>query len=188
MRDLGAHKYMLVEQKPIFGCHTFVVLSAIFEINHQGEMIMKVTIKQTLAAATLAVLSSTAFAAEHVVEMKNSGAEGAMVFEPGYVNADPGDTVKFVLVDQAHNSTSVEVPEGAKSWEGAINEGITVTVEEEGVYVYKCTPHAALNMTGVIQVGEATNYDSAKQAVDTLTENAATNKDRLTGYFEQVQK
>lgn len=179
---------MLVEQKPVFGCHTFVVLYAMFEINRRGELNMKVTFKQAVAVAALTVLSSSALAAEHVVEMKNSGADGAMVFEPGYVNADPGDTVKFVLVDQAHNSTSVEVPEGAESWQGEINEGITVTVEEEGVYVYKCTPHAALNMTGIIQVGEATNYDSAKKAVDTLTESAATNKDRLTGYFEQVQK
>ncbi|MFY3773886.1 pseudoazurin [Marinobacter salsuginis] len=149
---------------------------------------MKLTLKHTFAAIGLALISGVAMAAEHVVEMKNSGADGAMVFEPGFVKAEPGDTVKFVLVDPAHNSVSVEVPEGAEGWQGAMNEGITVTLNEEGVYVYKCTPHAALNMAGVIQVGEAVNYDSAKAAVDELTAAAATNKDRLTGYFEQVQK
>ena len=148
---------------------------------------MRLTFKNGLAAVALTLASSVAMAAEHVVEMKNSGADGAMVFEPGFVKAEPGDTVKFVLVDPAHNSASVEIPEGAEGWQGAMNEEITVTLNEEGVYVYKCTPHAALNMAGVIQVGEAVNYDAAKAAVDKLTAAAATNKDRLTGYFEQVQ-
>lgn len=149
---------------------------------------MKMTFKHGLVAVALTLISGVALAAEHVVEMKNSGADGTMVFEPGFVKAEPGDTVKFVLVDPAHNSVSVEVPEGADGWQGAMNEGITVTLNEEGVYVYKCTPHAALNMAGVIQVGEAVNYDAAKAAVDKLTAAAATNKDRLIGYFEQVQK
>jgi pseudoazurin len=127
-------------------------------------------------------------AAEHVVEMKNSGADGAMVFEPGFVKAKPGDTVKFVLVDPAHNSVSVAVPDGAEGWQGAMNQEVSVTLDEEGVYVYKCTPHAALNMAGVIQVGEPTNYDAAKAAVQELTAAAATNKDRLVGYFEQVER
>lgn len=149
---------------------------------------MKLTFKNGLTAVALTLASSVIMAAEHVVEMKNSGADGAMVFEPGFVKAQPGDTVKFVLVDPAHNSVSVEVPEGAEGWQGAMNEGMTVTLNEEGVYVYKCTPHAALNMAGVIQVGEAVNYDSAKTAVDDLTAAAATNKDRLVGYLEQVEK
>ncbi|MDX1560925.1 MAG: pseudoazurin [Marinobacter sp.] len=149
---------------------------------------MKMTFKNGLVAVALTLASSVVMAAEHVVEMKNSGADGTLVFEPGFVKAEPGDTVKFVLVDPAHNSVSVEVPEGAEGWQGAMNEGISVTLNEEGVYVYKCTPHAALNMAGVIQVGEATNYESAKTAVDELTAAAATNKDRLVGYFDQVKK
>lgn len=149
---------------------------------------MKFTFKHAIVAAALVLLSSTAFAAEHVVKMENSGADGTMVFEPGYLKADKGDTVKFVPVDQGHDSASVEVPKGAQSWEGEISKGITVTLDKEGVYVYKCEPHAMLNMTGIIQVGEATNYDSAKTAVDKLTEAAVTNKDRLTGYFDKVQK
>lgn len=148
---------------------------------------MKLTFKNGLAAVALTLASSLAMAAEHVVEMKNSGADGAMVFEPGFVKAEPGDTVRFVLVDPAHNSVSVEVPDGAEGWQGAMNQEITVTLNEEGVYVYKCTPHAALNMAGVIQVGDPVNYDAAKAAVDELTAAAATNKERLTGYFEQVQ-
>jgi pseudoazurin len=80
------------------------------------------------------------------------------------------------------------VPDGAEGWQGAMNQEVSVTLDEEGVYVYKCTPHAALNMAGVIQVGEPTNYDAAKAAVQELTAAAATNKDRLVGYFEQVER
>ncbi|HTN33081.1 MAG TPA: pseudoazurin [Marinobacter sp.] len=149
---------------------------------------MKFIFKPVLIAAALVAFSGTAFAAEHVVEMKNAGADGAMVFDPGYVKAEPGDTVKFVASDPGHDSVSVEVPEGADGWESGIGKGVTVTLDKEGVYVYKCAPHAVLNMAGIIQVGEATNYDSAKKAVDKLTSAAATNKDRLTGYFEKVQK
>lgn len=148
---------------------------------------MKHALKSGLIGMALVFATSAAMAAEHIVEMKNNGADGVMVFEPGFVKAQPGDTVKFVLTDPAHNSASVAVPEGADGWQGAINEEITVTLNEEGVYVYKCTPHAALNMAGVIQVGEPVNYDAAKAAVDELTAAAATNKERLTGYFEQVQ-
>lgn len=145
------------------------------------------SVKQLLLAAALTGVTAHAFSAEHTIEMKNSGADGAMVFEPGFVKAEPGDTIKFVLADQAHNTVSVAVPDGAEGWEGAINEEVTVTLDEEGVYVFNCTPHAPLNMAGVIQVGEATNLDEAQAAVDELTSAAATNKDRLQGYLDQVE-
>lgn len=134
-----------------------------------------------------AAISTSTMAAEHIVEMKNSGKDGAMVFEPGYLEAEKGDTVKFVKTDPAHNSVSEAVPEGAESWAGGINEEITVTLDEEGVYVYKCTPHAPLNMAGIIKVGEPTNYDEAQAAVEKLSSAAATNKDRLTDYFSKVK-
>lgn len=51
----------------------------------------------------------------------------------------------------------------------------------------KCVPHAPLNMAGIIQVGKPTNMDAATKAVDTLTKNAATNKDRLKGYLSRVK-
>lgn len=147
------------------------------------------TFNSKLTAGLLAAtLSTGVFAAEHVVEMKNSGADGAMVFEPGYLEAEVGDTVTFVLTDPAHNSVSQAVPEGAESWSGEMNEEITVTLDAEGVYVYNCTPHAALNMAGIISVGNPTNYDEAKAAVEEQTSSAATNKDRLTDYFANIEQ
>ena len=139
-------------------------------------------------AVLLAVGSAQALAEQHTVKMKNMGEDGSMVFEPGYLEASSGDTVTFVPTDPAHNSVSVEVPEGADSWSGGINEEITVTLSGEGVYVYKCVPHAALNMAGVIKVGEPTNYEAAGSAVEQLSNQAAANQDRLSGYFSKVPK
>ena len=139
-------------------------------------------------AVLLAIGSVQALAEQHTIKMKNMGDDGSMVFEPGYLEASPGDTVKFVATDPAHNSVSEAVPEGAESWSGNINEEITVTLSEEGVYVYKCVPHAALNMAGVIKVGDPANYDAARAAVAELSEAAVTNQDRLRGYFSKVPK
>ena len=52
--------------------------------------------KTLLLAAALALTASTAFAADHEVKMMNFGEEGGMVFEPGFLKVEPGDTVTFV--------------------------------------------------------------------------------------------
>ena len=46
------------------------------------------------------------------------------------------------------------IPEVAEPWKGKINEEITVTFTQEGIYGYKCQPHFGLGMVGLIQVGE----------------------------------
>src|SRR5690554_6540169 len=110
---------------------------------------MKKLLFPAAAIAALAV-GGQALAADHQVKMLNMGADGIMVFEPGFVKAAPGDTVTFVAADASHDATAVFGPEGAELWAGAINEGLTVTLDKEGVYIYKCTPHLALGMVGVI--------------------------------------
>ena len=104
----------------------------------------------------------------HEVRMLNKGPEGRpMQFDPALLKIAPGDSVKFIATDKGHNSESIleMVPEGAQTWKGKINEEITVTFETEGVYGYKCMPHFALGMVGLIQVGENTdNLDTAATA------------------------
>ena len=109
-------------------------------------------------------------AAEHEVKMLNFGDGGSMIFEPGFLKVNKGDTIHFKSVDLAHNSESVEglIPAGASPWKGEINENISVTLNEEGVYVYQCTPHLILGMIGVIQVGEAVNLNAVSYTHLTL--------------------
>lgn len=136
------------------------------------------------------IISATALAADHVVEMKNIGTDGStMIFEPGYIKVAVGDTVTFKATDPAHNSqTSPDlIPTGAESWIGPIGKDLTVTIEKEGVYVYKCMPHTVMAMVGVIQAGKPTNLEAIKTASKSLSASFVMNKDRLDKYLALVK-
>ena len=126
----------------------------------------KTCVSLALAALAAASLSTAASAAEYEVQMLNKDSDGQMwQFEPAFLKIASGDTVRFVPAEKGHNSeaTANTIPEGAKPWKGKVNEPITVTYAREGIYVYKCLPHAGLGMVGVIQVGESnTNLDDVK--------------------------
>lgn len=114
-------------------------------------------------AAMLAV-PTAAYAADHQVLMLNKDSEGRpMQFEPAFLKVAPGDTVTFLPQDKGHNSESVpnKLPEGAEGWKGKINDEISVTFSTDGFYAYKCLPHVALGMVGLIQVGEPGEPDAA---------------------------
>lgn len=123
--------------------------------------------KRTLVlAAALAVLAmgGGAFAADHEVQMLNKGDKGAMVFQPDFVKAAPGDTVTFVPTDKSHDAESIKgmIPDGAEPFKGKISEAITVKLDVEGVYGVKCTPHYGMGMVALIVVGNPVNLDAAK--------------------------
>jgi pseudoazurin len=122
---------------------------------------------RTLAIAALAfatVFAAPAFAAEHEVLMLNKGEKGTMVFQPDFVQAAPGDTIRFVPTDKSHNAESVKgmIPAGAEALKSKVNEEVVYTVTEEGVYGIKCTPHYGMGMVMVISVGAPGNLDEAK--------------------------
>lgn len=144
----------------------------------------------TIAAFALALVGTSTglMAAEHVIEMRNSGEDGTLIFEPGFIQAEVGDTVIFKATDPSHNSASALVPDGAESWTGDINEEIEITLDAEGIYVYVCTPHVMLNMAGIIQVGEPVNLDEANATVAELTASAVANQDRLETYLARVSE
>ena len=124
----------------------------------------------------------------HEVKMLNAGADGTMVFEPPVIKVSVGDTINFVLVDPMHNSASFPnmIPSNAESWNGTINENISVTLDVEGVYVYNCTPHAMMAMVGVIQVGEAINLDTVKAEASQKKSIFVSNTDRLDEYLSRL--
>ena len=119
---------------------------------------------KTIAAAVLSAIAFAAQAGTHEVKMLNKGADGVMVFEPAFVAAQPGDTITFVPTDKSHNAETVKgmLPEGAESFRSKPNEEFSVTLDKEGLYGIKCTPHYGMGMVMVVQVGEATNLDLAR--------------------------
>jgi pseudoazurin len=114
--------------------------------------IMKIA--SNFAALSVLLLSFNAMAEEHVI------AAAATSFKPMHLFIKPGDTVKWTNMT-IHDSESMEglIPEGAEHWKGKIGQGIAVTLDVEGVYIYKCNPHYPLGMVGAIIVGEANNMD-----------------------------
>ena len=100
-------------------------------------------------AASLMLISATALADEIVVTAK------ATAFEPMVVFIKPGDTVKWTTM-AGHDTASIEgmIPEGAQPWQSKLGEEFNVTLDKEGAYIYKCTPHVGSGMLGAIVVGE----------------------------------
>lgn len=113
---------------------------------------------QTLPAALL-LLGQTAFAETHVVTAVG------MKYEPLVVKIEPGDTVRWENMP-THNVETVDglVPEGTEKINSPMGENYQHTFEEEGIYVYICTPHIGAGMGGAVIVGEPTNLDDIKAA------------------------
>lgn len=145
--------------------------------------------KKYLLSLTLSALCVAGLQAkEHEILMLNKSADGTMTFSPIYLNAQVGDTVKFIAKDKGHDAESFLVPDGAKPFKGKINEEIVYKLEKEGVYLYDCLPHKAMNMTGIIQVGKAVNKDAALKAIDDYeAKTAKTNKGRLKKHAANIK-
>lgn len=135
-------------------------------------------------AAVCGAVAAGAYAATHEVEMLNMGADGMMVFEPAFIQVEPGDTVTFIPTDKSHNAESIEgmLPDDAAPIVGEMNEEISVTFEKEGVYGVKCNPHYAMGMVALVQVGEPANLEAAR-----AVEHRGLAAERMEGILAQVE-
>ena len=125
---------------------------------------------------------------EHTVRMLNIGPGGSMVFDPPVIKVSVGDTILFKATDLSHNSASIQdmIPGGASAWAGALNQDVSVKLENEGIYVYQCDPHLVMAMVGVIQVGAAINLEEIKRAARNLKSTFAMNAERLETYISRL--
>ena len=140
-----------------------------------------------LLLLALATFSASTFAANHEVKMLDNGKDGGMVFEPGFLKAEVGDTVTFKPTNKGHWVQSRAVPEGVDKFLSKEDEEFTLTLNKEGVYVYVCPPHRMMNMSGIIQVGNPVNKEAAQKEVEKLEKRTTENKGRLFEYMEQVK-
>jgi len=114
--------------------------------------IMRIALK--LAALSVLLLSFNASAEEHVISA------GATNFNPMHLFVQPGDTVRWANMI-IHDTQSMDglIPEGAEPWKSNIGQELQITMDKEGVYIYKCNPHFPNGMVAAIIVGEASNMD-----------------------------
>lgn len=116
------------------------------------------------ASAAMCIISTPALAREYIVHMKNAGANGAvMVFEPPYVAAGVGDTVRFVPTDPGHNAAPIPgmVPDGVTLTTGMLGKEYVVRVARPGFYGIRCTPHYGMGMVALIKAGTGTAPNAA---------------------------
>ena len=118
------------------------------------ETVVTETIEPVPVSATLAMAEPK----EHIVYAQ------ATSFDPKVLFINPGDTVKFTNMSPIHDSVSIDglIPEGAEPWKFAIGVNGSVTLNADGIYIYKCTPHYAVGMVAAVVVGEAVNLEEIK--------------------------
>lgn len=137
-----------------------------------------------VAVAALASAATLASAEDFEVKMLNKGEGGVMVFEPDFVQAKPGDTVHFVVVDKGHDVESIKgmLPEGVEPFKAKMNENFDLAVTEEGVYGIKCTPHFPMGMVALVVVGDPSSNLEAAKAV----KNPKKAQERFDAAFAKV--
>lgn len=121
------------------------------------------SIKNTLFLGTVLavgqIFGSQAMAEEYTVKMvTNMDAEQVYYFEPAEITIQPGDTIKWINVQEdMHNAVADAVPKGTEFFESPMleEEGASwsYTFNKAGTYSYHCHPHAAAGMKGMITVG-----------------------------------
>jgi len=133
-----------------------------------------------IVAAT-ALAAAGAAAQDHVVTAQVTN------FEPMVLFVEPGDSVTWTNM-AGHDTASIEgmIPEGAKAWHSKMGEQYTVTFEQEGAYVYKCTPHVATGMVGTVIVGggDPGNLD----AIDAALEDVPVAKNMIARAIRKMKK
>ena len=137
-----------------------------------------------LATAAFGAAAGAA-AADVEVKMLNKGADGVMVFEPSFVQVQPGDVVHFVVGDKGHDVESIKgmVPEGVEPFKAKMNEAYDLTATVEGVYGVKCTPHLPMGMVALVVVGDPSSNLEAAKAV----KNPKKAQERFDAAFAQIQ-
>ncbi len=90
-----------------------------------------------------------------IIEMLNKRGKEKMLYGQDVVKIDVGQTITWTPDSKGHNVQFVSVPEGVEKVKSKLSKEFSYTFEQEGVYLYVCTPHASMGMIGVVVVGES---------------------------------
>lgn len=117
-----------------------------FNKPHNRYVMKKLTLLITI---TFLALSATVFARKITIKATN------YQFTPSTVNAIVGDTIIFKWGNGSHTTTLTSVPAGAATWDKKLDsahKSFRYILTVAGTYNYKCKPHAASGMKGIINV------------------------------------
>ena len=90
-----------------------------------------------------------------IIEMLNKRGKEQMLYGQDVAKIDVGQTITWTPDSKGHNVQFVSVPEGVEKVKSKLSQEFSYTFEQEGVYLYVCTPHATMGMIGVVVVGDS---------------------------------
>ena len=90
-----------------------------------------------------------------IIEMLNKRGKEKMLYGQDVVKIEVGQTITWTPDSKGHNVQFVSVPEGVEKVKSKLSKEFSYTFEQEGVYLYVCTPHASMGMIGVVVVGDS---------------------------------
>ena len=97
-----------------------------------------------------------------IIEMLNKRGKDKMLYGQDVARVEVGQTITWTPDSKGHNVQFVSVPEGVEKVKSKLSKEFSYTFEQEGVYLYVCTPHASMGMIGMVIVGESdVNLDEA---------------------------
>ena len=140
-----------------------------------------------LVLTFLLLLPSVLAAKEHQVKLLTANSSGqTMIMQPEFLKITIGDSVRFIPSDASHNAQSIVVPNGAVAFNTPIGKAAVVEFKQEGAFLYKCTPHFALGMIGVIQVGKAVNKTEVNNQWHSIKAGVVMNQKRVAATLAQM--
>ena len=90
-----------------------------------------------------------------IIEMLNKRGKEKMLYGQDVAKIDVGQTITWTPDSKGHNVQFVSVPEGVEKVKSKLSKEFSYTFEQEGAYLYVCTPHASMGMIGVVVVGNS---------------------------------
>lgn len=116
--------------------------------------------------------------------IKNSGNS----FYPSTLTeVEIGDTIRWEWVNGTHTTTSLNIPDGASSWDSPLSSSNTFfeyVIKESGTYNYKCTPHESLGMLGSFTVNSVASIRGFQSNISDITLYPNPAKDQMHLSFE----
>ena len=114
----------------------------------------------------LILFTSNAYSADVSIEMlnKNKETKKRMVYSEELVKINVGQTIDWLPTAKGHNVEMLIGPDGYDlPKKSKLSDKVSLTFSVPGIYLYQCSPHAAMGMIGIVVVGgDTSNMDAIK--------------------------
>ena len=123
--------------------------------------------KKIFLTLIFVLFSGSAYSADITIQMlnKNKETKKRMVYSQELVKIDAGKSIEWVATDKGHNVEMLAGPDGYElPKKTKLGDNVTIKFSVPGIYLYQCSPHAAMGMIGLVVVGgDTSNMEAIKK-------------------------